>query len=102
MNAAHPDRLARGVCMGGGGAWLAGLALSMLASTSAAVAGSDVTVPLGLGSYNAAPKSDERPARPDFMGGELQGRAAPTNQWYSSVIFKNPSFPISKPSATAR
>lgn len=94
MNAAHPDRLARGVRMSAGGTWLAGLALALLGSTGAAVAGPDGTVSLGLGSYYSAPKSDERPARPDFMGGELQGRAAPTSQWYSSIVFKNPSYPI--------
>lgn len=47
-------------------------------------------VSLGLGAYYTAPKSgsDPTPRSATYVTGEALGKAAPTNQWYSSVMFE--------------
>jgi endoglucanase Acf2 len=50
---------------------------------------------LGLGSYRTELKrGDPTPPVAEFVTGEALGKAAPTNQWYSSVMFQRWSQPI--------
>ncbi len=45
-------------------------------------------VPLGAGAYTSQPKgSDARPPLAPFRTADMLGKAAPTNQWYSTLIF---------------
>ncbi|HVN43026.1 MAG TPA: glycosyl hydrolase [Steroidobacteraceae bacterium] len=73
-------------------ALLALLALSGLAV--AATAAADDTLASGRGRYYAAPKGDGVPPVASYVTGEASGKAAPTNQWYSSVMFMRWSQPI--------
>ena len=55
---------------------------------------------VGLGRVLAEPRdgllstTESRPEEPRFAAGELTGRAVPTNQWYSSVMYQWPSEPL--------
>jgi endoglucanase Acf2 len=61
-------------------AWLGFFGLSATAQTQ--------TINLGLGAYTLRPKGqDPRPPAAPFRTPELQKQAAPTNQWYSTLVF---------------
>ncbi len=47
----------------------------------------------GLGAYYTVPKGTTPPAA-EYRSGEAAGKAAPTNQWYSSVMFQRWSQPL--------
>lgn len=70
----------------------------LLLSASSAVAGTipGNSVVSGLGRYYTAPRSSADPAPPvaAYRTGAAAGQAAPTNQWYSSVMFERWSQPI--------
>jgi endoglucanase Acf2 len=55
-------------------------------------------VGLGLGAYYTEAQEalgpDERPPVAEYRSGQALGQAAPTNQWYSSVMFERWSHPI--------
>ena len=52
-------------------------------------------MPLGLGGYYTKLKSgDGTLPVAEFVTGEAAGKAAPTNQWYSSVMFQRWSQPL--------
>ena len=52
-------------------------------------------VKLGLGGYYSRLKSGDGPLPvAEFVTGEAAGKAAPTNQWYSSVMFQRWSQPL--------
>jgi endoglucanase Acf2 len=67
-----------------------------LCGAATVAAGSPSGVADGLGSYYTAPKSGSDPVPPaaEYVGGDAVGKAAPTNQWYSSVMFERWSQPI--------
>ena len=95
MNAAHTDRLAGGVSKARANAWLSVVTIVCCCHAGVApAAGPDGAVALGLGSHYPPSRAGEHPAKPAFMGGELAGKAPPTNQWYSSIVFERPSHPI--------
>ncbi len=76
---------------------LAGLLLPLAALRAAALP--EPAVALGLGRYYTAPKgglsgADVVPPAAAYRSGAALGRAAPTNQWYSSVMFGRWSYPI--------
>ena len=55
----------------------------------------DPDVPLGLGGYHTTLKSgDGMLPVAEFVTGDAAGKAAPTNQWYSSVMFQRWSQPL--------
>ena len=61
-------------------ALLAGLALSLSALAQ--------PVQLGAGTYHLAPKGKDKPMPPaPFRTADMLKRAAPTNQWYSTLVF---------------
>lgn len=71
--------------------------LLLLAATAAIAADPPSNaVTVGLGTYYTSPKSssDPRPPVAEFVSGEAVGKAAPTSQWYSSVMFQRWSHPI--------
>ena len=70
------------------------LALVCDAGFNAALAADAVAA--GLGMYYTKPRSgsDVSPPRAAFISGEAASRAAPTSQWYSSVIFERWSEPL--------
>ena len=57
---------------------------------------------VGLGTIHLAPTSGSEPQTPDpvYETREMRAQAAPTNQWYSSVIFTRWSEPIHAHPAT--
>ena len=65
------------------------------ASAGTAVPGTGA-VHVGLGTYYTQPRapSDAVPPRAEFLGGAAAQRAAPTSQWYSSLIFERWSEPL--------
>ena len=67
--------------------------MALLAGAGTAFASTDGTA--GLGRYQTALKSSAGvlPVA-EFVSGEAVGKAAPTNQWYSSVMFQRWSQPI--------
>jgi endoglucanase Acf2 len=67
--------------------------MALLAGAGTALAAPDVT--LGLGGYQTTLKGSAGvlPVA-EFVSGEAAGKAAPTNQWYSSVMFQRWSQPI--------
>lgn len=71
--------------------------LTLLLSAGVATA-ADGTVSLGLGSYYTQPKGgasrETTTPDPQYRSGEAAAQAAPTNQWYSSVMFERWSQPI--------
>jgi len=79
---------------------LAAACLSLLGAASAATAASpDGAVAIGLGTYHTTPKggmlaADATPPKAEYRSGDAVGKAAPTNQWYSSVMFQRWSQPI--------
>jgi endoglucanase Acf2 len=70
--------------------------LVMLGSAGSAPAlAADGTASIGLGSYYTQPRSSgDTPLRADYRSGPAATRAAPTNQWYSSVMFQRWSQPL--------
>jgi endoglucanase Acf2 len=70
------------------------LCLILLGATAAVAAGPPVAD--GLASYYTSPKSGSDPTPPvaEYISGEAAGKAAPTSQWYSSVMFERWSHPI--------
>ena len=75
----------------------ASLVAALLLFAGGTVASADNPVPLGLGAYYTQPKSGGRDTTlPDakYRSGEAAAVAAPTNQWYSSVMFERWSQPI--------
>jgi endoglucanase Acf2 len=73
----------------------AGLALLLLAAGAATAASEAVAV--GRGSYYEGPQGGGRDTRvpaAQYRSGEAAAVAAPTNQWYSSVMFERWSQPI--------
>ena len=71
----------------------AALCMGLLAGAGTALAAPDVT--LGLGGYQTTLKGSAGvlPVA-EYVSGEAVGKAAPTNQWYSSVMFQRWSQPI--------
>ncbi len=71
-----------------------------LGAPAAQAADPSDAVAIGLGRYYTQPKggllssSEPLPPQAPNIGGDLAGKAVPTNQWYSSVIFTFPSEPI--------
>lgn len=60
----------------------------VLALTAAAVHAAPSLQPVGAGATLAAPKDDDRPMPPaPHRTAAMQALAAPTNQWYSSLVF---------------
>ncbi len=81
------------------GAARACLATGLLLLAGMAAGGADDGVTLGAGRYFTKPKSgllggDVVPPRAEFLAQDAVGRAVPTNQWYSSVIFERDPHPI--------
>jgi len=73
------------------------LAVALLVLGGAGLHGAAMaqSVQLGLGSYRTELKrGDPTPPVAEFVTGEALGKAAPTNQWYSSVMFQRWSQPI--------
>ncbi len=75
------------------------VALSCLPSAASAEALADGAQTTGLGRYYLAPKHgalgiDVVPPPAAFRSGAAAGAAAPTNQWYSSVMFRRWSEPL--------
>jgi len=74
--------------------------VATLAGQNARGADGSGLVTLGLGKYATQPKggllssAEPLPPQARYVGGALQGKAVPTNQWYSSVIFTFPSQPL--------
>ncbi|MFO1394221.1 MAG: glycosyl hydrolase [Steroidobacteraceae bacterium] len=70
------------------------LLVLLFAAAGAASAADDRTESLGLGRYYLAPRGSESPPAATYVTGDAANRPAPTNQWYSSVIFQQWSQPI--------
>jgi len=74
--------------------------LGLLCTVGAAQAATpEGAVATGLGAYYTKPKGgilvdDARPPVAEYRSGEALGKAAPTNQWYSSVMFERWSRPL--------
>jgi endoglucanase Acf2 len=73
------------------------VALSVAVIAPAAIAGSAIS--LGQGTYYTQPKgglfsAGESPPSASYRSGMAATRAAPTNQWYSSVMFQRWSQPL--------
>jgi len=74
--------------------------LSLLAAPGAVLAAAtDGAVAIGLGTYHTKPKggmlaADATPPKAEYRSDDAVGKAAPTNQWYSSVMFQRWSQPI--------
>ncbi len=73
--------------------------LICLFASAGAIAGDATAVSLGLGTYYTKPQSGMLGSAPvpplaEYRIGEAATRAAPTNQWYSSVIFNQWSRPL--------
>jgi endoglucanase Acf2 len=74
---------------------LMAIAALMLGGIGSNVAAAAESVSIGLGSYRTELKrGDPAPPVAEFVSGEALGKAAPTNQWYSSVMFQRWSQPI--------
>jgi endoglucanase Acf2 len=79
-------------------AFALGTAIPLLAAATVAAADSGA-VSLGLGTYYTKPQSSLLSSTPvppaaEYRYGDAAARAAPTNQWYSSVIFNRWSYPL--------
>jgi len=73
---------------------IAGCCMALLAVAGIAHAATP-DVKLGLGGYYNRLKSGDGPLPvAEFVTGEAAGKAAPTNQWYSSVMFQRWSQPL--------
>ena len=72
---------------------VAALLVALWAASAAPLATADGAVALGKGTYHTQPKGgpfgsgDKLPVA-SYRSGEAAARAAPTNQWYSSVMFQ--------------
>jgi endoglucanase Acf2 len=78
----------------GGRAWLAACCAALLA-TAGAVSAAAPDVTLGRGGYHTKlDKGDGVLPVAEYVTGEAAGKAAPTNQWYSSVMFQRWSQPL--------
>lgn len=69
------------------------LCLGLLGTCAIATANAaDASVQLGLARYHTVPKgglsADAKPPVAEYVTGSAVGKAAPTNQWYSSVMFQ--------------
>jgi endoglucanase Acf2 len=86
-------RRSRAVLAHGGAASVATACLLLASANLASAATPDVT--LGLGGYYTKLKGgDGTLPVAEFVTGEAAGKAAPTNQWYSSVMFQRWSQPL--------
>jgi len=86
------DRSTRSQALLKGGIAIAAVTLGMVGMHATAAAQS---VTLGSGSYRTELKrGDPAPPVAEFVTGAALGKAAPTNQWYSSVMFQRWSQPI--------
>jgi endoglucanase Acf2 len=64
------------------------LGFCFLTCAQCTVSSTAQTVPLGAGAYATAPKSgDPKPPVAPFRTDALLAQAAPTNQWYSTLVF---------------
>ncbi len=77
------------------------LALLLTAGPAAAATAPDGAVAVGLGTYYTKPRggifglgADAMPPAAEYRSGDALGKAAPTSQWYSSVMFQRWSQPI--------
>ena len=78
----------------GGCAWLAAGCVALLA-TAGAVSAAAPDVTLGLAATTpSSTESDGVLPVAEYVTGEAAGKAAPTNQWYSSVMFQRWSQPL--------
>jgi len=78
----------------GGVAWLAAGCAALLSCAGVASAAAP-DVALGQGGYHTRlDKSDGVLPVAEYVTGEAAGKAAPTNQWYSSVMFQRWSQPL--------
>jgi endoglucanase Acf2 len=71
----------------------------LCAALATGTAAAEGTVATGLGAYYTKTKGgmlggDATPPAAQFRSGEALGKAAPTNQWYSSVMFQRWSQPL--------
>jgi endoglucanase Acf2 len=85
---------------------MAAACLALLATAGTAASAPDDAVTVGLGSYYTQPRdglfgsrstllgADAPPPVAEYRTGEALGKAAPTSQWYSSVMFQRWSQPI--------
>ena len=74
---------------------LAAIALGLACGAGLVGTAAAQTVTTGLGTYRTELKrGDPTPPVAEFVSGEAVGKAAPTNQWYSSVMFQRWSRPI--------
>jgi endoglucanase Acf2 len=84
----------RGLPVFGSAARTAACCVLLLAGVGVALAATP-DVPLGRGGYYTKLKSgDGTLPVAEFVTGEAAGKAAPTNQWYSSVMFQRWSQPL--------
>jgi endoglucanase Acf2 len=77
------------------------LALLLTAGPAAAGTAPEGAVAVGLGTYYTKPRSgifglgaDAMPPAAEYRSGDALGKAAPTSQWYSSVMFQRWSQPL--------
>lgn len=70
------------------------LVVLLASATAGAASAADPVESLGLGRYFLAPRGSEKPPVATYVTGEAANRPAPTNQWYSSVMFQQWSQPI--------
>jgi endoglucanase Acf2 len=89
------DATTRGRFVPAPGGAVAVAAASLLLASAGIVSAATPDVTLGLGGYFSRLKSGDGPLPvAEFVTGEAAGKAAPTNQWYSSVMFQRWSQPI--------
>jgi endoglucanase Acf2 len=94
MNSSDAMPTARQFWTPGGRAWLAAGCAALLA-TAGAVSAAAPDVTLGRGGYHTKlDKSDGVLPVAEYVTGEAAGKGAPTNQWYSSVMFQRWSQPL--------
>ena len=93
MSTGDALRRSRAVLAHGGAASVAAACLLLATAGLSSAATPDVT--LGLGGYFTKLKGgDGTLPVAEFVTGEAVGKAAPTNQWYSSVMFQRWSQPL--------
>jgi len=93
MRTSDATPLGRQIRTFGRTARVAALCTVLLAGAAPAFAAPDVT--LGLGGYfTQLKRGDGTLPVAEFVTGEAVGKAAPTNQWYSSVMFQRWSQPL--------
>lgn len=67
---------------------------ALLLGTMGGAGAADGTVATGLGRYHTSLKGGPKPPVAEYRSGAALGKAAPTNQWYSSVMFQRWSQPL--------